>query len=82
MNAPASAKPATEATVNGLQEADRLGRQIDFTANTTFRITQDGHRVRTIRAHWVVVRQDNGWRRSIPVFIRRAVPITRSGARQ
>jgi hypothetical protein len=82
MTTPQSAKPATDATVNGLQEADRLERQINFTANPTFRITQDGHRVWTIRAHWVVVRQNNGWRRSIPIFIRRAVPITRSGSRQ
>jgi hypothetical protein len=77
-----SRKPATAATVNGLQEIDQLRRQINLTAKPTFRITQDVHRVRTIRAHWVVVRMDNGWHRSIPVFIRRALPIARPEARR
>jgi hypothetical protein len=31
-----SEKPATEPTVNGLLEADRLGRQINFRANRSF----------------------------------------------
>jgi hypothetical protein len=38
-----------------------------------------GFRTRLIRAHWVVVQQNDGQRRSIPVFIRRPVPIARSG---
>jgi hypothetical protein len=33
MTAHESPKPATAATVNGLQRDDRLGRQINFTAN-------------------------------------------------
>jgi hypothetical protein len=40
MTAPASTKPATEATVNGLQEVDRLGRQIGFIANPSFQSKQ------------------------------------------
>jgi hypothetical protein len=40
MTATASAKPATGATVNGLQEVDRLGRQIDFTASSSFQPTR------------------------------------------
>jgi hypothetical protein len=39
-------------------------------------------RSRLIRAGWVVVRRSDGLRESIPIFGRRAVPITRSGARQ
>jgi hypothetical protein len=40
MTAQKSAKPATGATVNGLREADRLGRQIDFTAIPSSQFTQ------------------------------------------
>jgi hypothetical protein len=35
-----SEKPATAATVNGLQRADRLGRQINFTANASSQLRQ------------------------------------------
>jgi hypothetical protein len=31
-------------------------------------------RKRLIRANWIVVRQSDGYRRSIPVFIRRTTP--------
>jgi hypothetical protein len=31
-------------------------------------------RKRLIRANWIVVRQSDGYRRSIPVFIRRSTP--------
>jgi hypothetical protein len=43
MTALASAKPATDATVNGLQEADRLGRQIGSVANASLRPAQGTH---------------------------------------
>jgi hypothetical protein len=79
MSAQKSGKPATAETANGLQRDDRLGRLIGSIANPTFRPTQGAYRL--IRAHWIVVRQNNGWRRSIPVFIRRAVPVIRSEAR-
>jgi hypothetical protein len=71
-----SVKPATAATVNGLQEIDQLGRRISVKAKSFTRISQEIRRYRIIRAHWIVVSLDNGWRRSIPVFIRRPVPIT------
>jgi hypothetical protein len=71
MNALASAKPAAEDTANGLQRDDRFERLIGSIANPSFPPTQGAYRL--VRAHWVVVRQNNGWRRSIPVFIRRPV---------
>jgi hypothetical protein len=40
MTAHQSPKPATAATVNGLQRDDRLGRQINFTANASSQLTQ------------------------------------------
>jgi hypothetical protein len=40
MTAHESPKPATAATVNGLQRDDRLGRQINSTANASSQLTQ------------------------------------------
>jgi hypothetical protein len=40
MTAHQSPKRATAATVNGLQRDDRLGRQINFTANASSQLTQ------------------------------------------
>jgi hypothetical protein len=79
MIAPASVEPATAASVNRLQGTDRLGRLINSTAKLN---SQSRQAYRLVRAHWIVVHQNNGWQRSIPVFIRRAVPIVRSEAWQ
>jgi hypothetical protein len=70
-----STKPATAETVNGLQGTDRLGRLIDPVAKPNSRSKQA---YRLVRAHWVVVCQGNGRRRSIPVFIRRPFAILKA----
>jgi hypothetical protein len=79
MTAQKSAKPATAVTVNGLQEFDRLGRQINLKTKPLLRTAQ-AYRVRTIQAHRIVVPKGGGWRRSIPVFIRRSSPIRAAGS--
>jgi hypothetical protein len=79
MNVPASTKPATAATVNGLQ-GDRLGRRIGSIANPTFRPTQGAYRL--IRAHWIVVRQNNGWREQQLAILKAAEESERNIIRQ
>jgi len=34
-----------------------------------------GRRFQILRAHWIVVRQNDGQRKSVPVFIRRPIPL-------
>jgi hypothetical protein len=34
-----------------------------------------GRRFQIVRAHWIVVRQNDGQRKSVPVFIRRPIPL-------
>jgi hypothetical protein len=60
MISPLCAKPAPAVTGNGLQRDDRLGRLIGSVAKPNSRPRQGAYRL--IRAHWIVVRQNNGWR--------------------
>ena len=72
MTASIMEKPATAATVNGLQRDDQLGRLIGSVAKPNSRPTQA---YRLVHAGWIVARQNNGWRRSVPVFRRRRIAL-------
>lgn len=67
-----SVKPATEATVNGLQEVDPLDGLINFQARLLSRTSQVSYRTRIFHTRWIVVRRQRGWPRSIPVYVRRS----------
>jgi len=69
MTAQRSVKPATEATVNGLQEVDRLDGLINFQARLLSRTSQAVYRTRTRHTRWIVVRSRRGASRSIPVYV-------------
>jgi hypothetical protein len=72
MRAPNCGKPATEATVNGLQEVIRLAELIKFQPKSFLRASQADRRKRTFCPGWIVVRWRRSWSRSIPVYIRRS----------
>jgi hypothetical protein len=65
-----SVKPASEATVNGLQEVDRLDGLINFQARLLSRTSQVSYRTRIFHTHWIIVRRRRGSPRSIPVYVR------------
>jgi hypothetical protein len=74
MTSQKSVKPATEATVNGLQEVDRLDGLINFQDGLFSHTSQVVYRTRTRRSRWIIVRRKRkrGWSRSIPVYVRRS----------
>jgi hypothetical protein len=75
MTASKKARPATEATVNGLQEVDRLAEPIKFQAKAFLRSSQAARRKRTFCAGRIVVRRRRGWSHGMPVYIRRSEPL-------
>jgi hypothetical protein len=81
MLAQKSAKPATAATVSELRKSEQLGGELGFQATPSFANFQVHRRYRLIAAGWVVVRQNNGWRKSVPIYRRRSVPIVGSEMR-
>lgn len=76
-----SVNPAAE-SANGVQISEQVGAALGSQATPSAANFQDRHRYRLIAAGWIVVRQTNGRRRSIPIFRRRIVPIARSEIRQ
>jgi hypothetical protein len=81
MTAPKSANPAAE-LANGVRISEQVAATLGFQAIPSVDNFQDHRRYRLIAAGWIVVRQNNGWRKSIPVFRRRLVPIARSEMHQ
>jgi hypothetical protein len=69
MTAQRSVKPATEATVNGLQEVDRLNGLIAFQARLFSHTSRAVYRTRTRHTRWIVVRWRRGASRSIPIYV-------------
>ena len=62
-------KAATEATVNGLQEVNRLAELIKFQAKSFLRSSQAVRRKRTFCAGWIVVRRRRAGREaSLSIF--------------
>jgi predicted DNA-binding transcriptional regulator AlpA len=74
MPAPNCGKPATEATVNGLQEVDRLAELINLQARPFLRSSQAVRCKRTLCAGRIVVRRSRGRSQSILVYIWRSEP--------
>jgi hypothetical protein len=81
MTAPKSANPAAE-SANGVRSSEQVAATLEPQATSPVANFQDHRRYRLIAAGWAVVRQNNGWRKSIPIYRRRAVPIFRAEARQ
>jgi hypothetical protein len=76
-----SANPAAE-LANGVRISEQVAATLGFQATPSVASFQ-GHRPhRLISAGWVVVRQNNGWRKSIPVLRWRSVPIAGSEMRR
>ncbi|MGA9009541.1 MAG: hypothetical protein WB495_22315 [Xanthobacteraceae bacterium] len=71
-----SLNPAAE-SANGVQISEQVGAALGYQATPSAANFQDRRRYRLIAAGWIVVREKNGWRKSIPIFRRRAVPIRR-----
>jgi hypothetical protein len=84
-----SANPAAE-MANGVRYSEQLGGELRIQATPSIAIFQVlgtaalrvPRRYQLVAACWVVIRHRNGLRKSIPIFRRRAVPITRSRGTQ
>jgi hypothetical protein len=82
------ANPAT-GSVNGVRNSEQVAARLRLQATPSIAIFQVSgiaamragrfHRTRLVGAGWVVVRRSDGFRRSLPVYRGRTVPIARSG---
>jgi hypothetical protein len=74
MTAPKSANPAAE-LANEVRISEQVAAKLGNQATPSIIKFQDHRRHRLIAAGWVVVRQNNGWRKSVPIYRRRSLPI-------
>jgi hypothetical protein len=78
MTAPESANLAAE-LANGVRSSEQVAATLGIQATrlaADFQVPSRfwHRRYQIVAAGWIVVRQSNGWRKSIPFYRRRAVP--------